>query len=173
MNAPTKGEVIKDFGRGVILRAPMPDNYKWVTDHLREGDQKEADDARAETPDENLYPMGVQQATIWINDELAAYWDSIVLPGKTIECPLRAWAFSTTPVVDQNKIKFARMSRVVYDFLWEMEHKWVKHALVQPWDGYTRCLKWQKKYFNAEPIAPFICNGSSYTSYTLERPKGA
>lgn len=170
MKQPTQGAVIKAFTRGVVLRAPMPDNYPWVQAHLREGDQKEFDDAKAETPDEATYPMGVIAATIWINDELAAYWDSIILPGTTGEHPLRAWAFSTTHVVEKHKIKFARMSREVFEFLWQLEHPWVKHAFVQPWDGYTRCLKWQAKYFNAEPLEKLTINGEPYTSYTLARP---
>jgi hypothetical protein len=173
MNAPTKGEIIATFARGVMLRAPMPDNYPWIQAHLREGDQKEFDDAKAECPDEALYPMGIIQATIWIEDELAAYWDSILMPGKSAFYPMRAWAFSTSHVVEKHKIKFARMSREVFEFLWLLEHPWVRHAYVNPWDGYTRCLKWQAKYFNAEKICEMTINGEPYSGYILPRPKVA
>lgn len=171
MKDPVQGEIIHDFGRGVVLRQPVQGNYEWVVAHLREGDQKEHDDAVAEA-DVSQWPAGILQATLWLNDELAAYWDSIILSGKTARYPMRAWGFSTTHVVEKHKIKFARMSKVVYDYLWSLEHPWVKHAFVMPWDGYTRCLKWQSKYFGAEALDHFNINGEPYTSYTLARPEG-
>ena len=169
MDAPVKGEVIYDFGRGVVLRAPMPGNYEWVQANLREGDQKEFDDAKADYPDETTYPRGVIQAAIWINDELAAYWDSLLMPGYNGLHHVRAWAFYTTDVVERNKIKFARMSRIVYDFLWMLEPIWVTHAYVCPWDGYKRCLNWQAKYFGAQEICEFVINGEPYHGYLLPR----
>lgn len=170
MNAPIRGEVIHDFGRGVVLRAPMPGNYEWVQAHLREGDQKELDDAKADYPDAATYPMGVIQATIWINDELCAYWDSLIMPGYDGAHTVRAWAFSTTNVVEHNKVKFARMSKVVYDYLWMLEPAWVTAAYVCPWDGYTRCLKWQAKTFGAQAICAFTINDEPYHGYLLPRP---
>lgn len=171
MKDPIQGEIIKDFGRGVVLRQPVQGNYEWVVAHLREGDKKEYDDAVSYGEVER-WPSGIIQATIWLNDELCAYWDSIIMPGKTASYPMRAWAFSTTHVVEKHKIKFARFSREVFEYIWTLEHPWVKHAFVQPWDGYSRCLKWQAKYFNAEPLQHIVINGEPYTSYTLARPEG-
>lgn len=167
MGAPTKGGLIKDFGRGVELRAPMPDNYPWLLAHLREGDAKE--EADAGIPREEC-PMGILQASLWINGELAACWDSIICAEQTAEAEARVWAFLTTDVVERNKIKFARMSKVVFDYFWKLEHPWVKNALVCTWDGYARCIKWQQKYFGATPFYKTTLNGEGYTFYTLPRP---
>lgn len=169
-NQPIKGALISDLGRGVTLREEAEGNRDWVLGHLREGDRVERDAARqwqAETGQADPTPLKV--VTVWVGDDLVGRWGSYQVPGTTLLDDVRAWSWETTTAADTHWRVFVRMTLPTWRALWLLEDAHVRRALLSPWEGYAKTLRWQARYFRQKELGRVLVGDRVHIIFELYR----
>lgn len=169
-NQPIKGALIADLGRGVTLREEAEGNRDWVLGHLREGDRVERDAAKqwqAETGAADPTPLKV--VTVWVGDDLVGRWASFHVPGTTLLDDVRAWAWETTTAADKHWRTFVRMTLPTWHALWLIEDAHVQRALLSPWEGYAKTLRWQARYFRQKELGRILIGDRVHIIFELYR----
>lgn len=167
---PSKGTLIAALGHGVTLREKADGNDAWILAHLRDGDQVERDAAsrwQAETGTSDQTPL--KTVCVWVHEDLIGKWSSYQIPGDTLLCDRRAWAWETTEAADRHWRTFVRMTLPVWKTLWLIEDAHVSRAILAPWAGYEKTLRWQARYFRQREIRRVVFGDVPHIIYELYR----
>jgi hypothetical protein len=172
MDAPQKGELLRDLGRGVTLRAAAEGNEAWLLAHLREGDQAEAEAAEREASKcaTDVHELYVREVYIWVGDELLGRWVSMLQHGQDILSRARFWAFETTDVATRHWRLFVRLQREVWRIFWTLEHPWVTEVYSITLQTYEKAMRWIQKSFGASAAMVIELGGEAHTCFKMTRP---
>lgn len=167
---PRQGALIADLGRGVTLREEAEGNNAWVLGHLRQGDQVERDAAtqwQKETGAREAEPLKV--AFVWAGEDLVGKWGSYQANGTTLLDDVRVWSWETTHEADKHWRVFVRMTLPVWQTIWLLEDVHVTRALLMPWAGYEKTLRWQARYFRQKELGRVLVGDRIHIIYELYR----
>lgn len=155
------------LAHGVELRELTPECRRYVMHNLREGDRREAEIVNEVVDSDDMFVH--QAAAVWHKGNLVAMWRSALMMGDGILSSRRAWGFVTTHHVDPVWRTFVRMTRPVYNAIWELESPWVTEAFVAPWSGYEKTLRWQERFLPQHKVCDLDINGEKHFLYVIKR----
>lgn len=164
---PPKGKLLMTLAHGVELRGLTRACERYVRENLRENDRREAEIVQGLIDRRDIFTAS--ECAVWHKENLVGMWQSGLLKGDGILSNRRAWGFLTTHNVDAVWRTFVRMTKPVYDALWELEAPYVDTAYIAPWAGYEKTLRWQARYLPQVEVKHFMINDEEHILYSIQR----